>query len=144
MQLAPPALALPSARLSSANYRRQTEASRVRFSLASRSTRVASWCRNPCQPFPFAQRKLRRVVSIRVQQVEKIVIDHDATSSRLFRITQLHASLQAREARDVSFEGHDFAIDDEIINRLLCERLGQLRIGIVDPLLIARHQTHHL
>ena len=76
----------------------------------------------------FAQRKLRRVVSIRVQQVEKIVIDHDATPSRLFRITQLHASLQAREARDVSFEGHDFAIDDEIVNRLFCERFGQLRI----------------
>jgi hypothetical protein len=109
---------------------------------------VCAEAKPPCQFDRFAQqlfsvtqRQTRRIVSVEEQQVEKVMINRDATFTRFLRIGKFHPALKSREAGDSALEGDDFTIDNETAVRLFLVSVNQLGIRIVKQLFVTREQA---
>src|SRR4051794_28833322 len=96
------------------------------------------------QLLPGSVRKPSGVVAVEVEDVEEVEVDRDAGPARAHRVCDVHSSLEPREARDVPAEGDDLPVDDEIRGGLGPQRLDQLRVGVVERLVVAGEQSHSL
>ena len=86
------------------------------------------------------QRQSAGVVTIQVQQIENIDPYRDFTTEFFGWMPDLHALLKPREAGHVAVEGDDFAVHSEAFCFLIPERPQQLRILVIEFLLIARQE----
>ncbi len=89
------------------------------------------------QAFAGSQRQPRQVHAAEGDQVEHVVVDRHPGPPGRPRIGQVDALLQPRETRLVAFEGDHLAVQHEPVGALGGERVDDLRVGRVDPLVVA-------
>jgi hypothetical protein len=112
--------------------------------VGAQADRIAEGERPAQQGLARPEREPLEVVALHPQQVEDVVEDRDPGCARLVRIAELHASLEAREARLALLEGHDLPVHEERVRVLRRERLGDLGVAVVQGLPVAREELHRL
>ena len=105
--------------------------------VAGESERVAKLERPAKEFFTMSERQLPCVVLIEIDQVEQAKPHRDAANQLGGRVLNLHALLEQGEARDVTFEGNDFAVKYEVGGALAKEGFNQFWVSLVKALTVA-------
>src|SRR6185369_2572059 len=80
--------------------------------------------------------------AVDMEHVEQIEVHRRGGDEPAVRIAYADAALQLREARLLSVEGDDLAVDDEVVAALASQGVNELGIGSADLQAIARQQAH--
>src|SRR6266540_3064864 len=77
-----------------------------------------------------------------MQDVEHVEVHWNTGSAGGLRIAELHPALEAGETGTPALERHDLPVHDEVGWLLRRQRIGDLRVVVIDPQLVARHQPY--
>ena len=92
------------------------------------------------QRLAFPKREMPDILPVQMKEIEGIE-PHGDPAAYFFRWPcELHPLLQLRKARNCAFEGHDLSVHRKGIRALSTKGVHQLRIFVIEPLLVARQQ----